>query len=248
MIFGDDPMLLREYEDPLGLNAYTYSPDIQAIRQSGNLYVYCMNNPIAFVDPTGLKGNELRRLSENQQAQITGIRREAWDSQGKYVAGGVVVVGVAVVATPAAAPVVAKAATGVAVKAAPVVATVGGAGTIAAQQVANSGVLRQAMVQAGKIAPTFQNAAHHIVAGTAKAAEPARLILQKFGVGINDAVNGIFLPTVRGVSNAAYHPSIHTAKYYETVNTMLSKAQTKAQATQILKTIADMLSKGTFPN
>ena len=53
MIYGDNPALLREYEDPLGLNIYTYRPDINSIRQSNNLYVFCGNNPVMFVDPTG---------------------------------------------------------------------------------------------------------------------------------------------------------------------------------------------------
>ena len=49
----------------------------------------------------------------------------------------------------------------------------------------------------GIITPEFRNAAHHIVAGTARLAQDARDVLYKFGVGINDAVNGVFLPTVR---------------------------------------------------
>ena len=44
-IYGDDP------KDPLGLGIYV--PDIYAIRQSGNLYGYCVNNPVSYVDPTG---------------------------------------------------------------------------------------------------------------------------------------------------------------------------------------------------
>jgi len=57
MIYGDNPIKWNERkadpDDPLGLSTYTYRPDITAIMQSGNLYVYCMNNPIMFVDPTG---------------------------------------------------------------------------------------------------------------------------------------------------------------------------------------------------
>lgn len=44
MIYGDDP---------LKLNGYTYVPSIRAIMQSGSLYVYCMNNPLRWFDPSG---------------------------------------------------------------------------------------------------------------------------------------------------------------------------------------------------
>ncbi len=57
MIYGDNPVKWNEREadpnDPLGLNTYTYVPDITAIMQNGNLYVYCMNNPIMYLDGTG---------------------------------------------------------------------------------------------------------------------------------------------------------------------------------------------------
>jgi hypothetical protein len=53
MIYGDSPARINERQDPLGLNIYTYAPDINAIRQSSNLYVYCGNNPLMYIDPTG---------------------------------------------------------------------------------------------------------------------------------------------------------------------------------------------------
>jgi RHS repeat-associated protein len=57
MIYGSEPVKWNERpidpNDPLGLNTYILKPDILAIMQSGNLYVYCLNNPIRFHDPTG---------------------------------------------------------------------------------------------------------------------------------------------------------------------------------------------------
>ena len=46
MIYGDNP------QDPLGLGVYV--PSLVAIWQSGNLYVYCMNNPVMYIDSSGL--------------------------------------------------------------------------------------------------------------------------------------------------------------------------------------------------
>ena len=89
MVYGDDPVKWNEREtdenDPLGLNTYTYKPDmfaimqiekwnehkqdedsqlvlntyiyrpdVMAIMQSGNLYAYCVGNPVTHSDPSGL--------------------------------------------------------------------------------------------------------------------------------------------------------------------------------------------------
>ena len=66
--------------------------------------------------------------------------------------------------------------------------------------------------------------AHHIVAGSSPKAAQARAILQKYGVDINDAANGTFLLTVKGVAEGAYHPSLHTNAYYDKINKLLSDA------------------------
>lgn len=53
MIYGDDPRF-KEYDEYLGLNDYTVKLiDYAAVRQSGNLYTYCINSPIIFVDSNG---------------------------------------------------------------------------------------------------------------------------------------------------------------------------------------------------
>ncbi len=53
MIYGDNPNRINEREDALGLKAYTYVPNISAIVQSGNLYVYCGSNPVYLTDDSG---------------------------------------------------------------------------------------------------------------------------------------------------------------------------------------------------
>lgn len=61
MIYGDNPQKISEREDALGLKTYTCAPQISAIMQSGNLYVYCVSDPVNGVDPTG-RQYELERL------------------------------------------------------------------------------------------------------------------------------------------------------------------------------------------
>ena len=55
-IYGDNPQKINEREDKLGLKSYSYAPQITAVMQSGNLYVYGVNNPVAFCDRSGCAG------------------------------------------------------------------------------------------------------------------------------------------------------------------------------------------------
>ena len=52
-VYGDSPQRACEYQDRLGLNIYSYAPQLSAIRQSGNLYVYGMNDPVKYADYNG---------------------------------------------------------------------------------------------------------------------------------------------------------------------------------------------------
>ncbi|MBO5166420.1 MAG: AHH domain-containing protein, partial [Lachnospiraceae bacterium] len=110
----------------------------------------------------------------------------------------------------------------------------------------SSKVLRQNLIDAGVEVPDYPNAAHHIVAGSSPKAAEARAILQKYGVDINDAANGTFLPTVKDVAEGAYHPSLHTNAYYDKINKLLSEATCKEDVLDILEFIGDELSSGTF--
>jgi RHS repeat-associated protein len=110
----------------------------------------------------------------------------------------------------------------------------------------SSKVLRQNMIEAGIDVPNYANAAHHIVAGSSPKAAEARAILQKYGVDINDANNGVFLPTIKDLSEGAYHPSLHTNAYYNEVNKQLLKATSKDDVLSILDDIKEQLIDGTF--
>ncbi len=95
--------------------------------------------------------------------------------------------------------------------------------------------------------------AHHIVAGWAPRARQARRVLARFRIDINDAANGVFLPThrtpaaLRTLSTRAYHNTLHTRRYYRSVNDRLAAAQTRDEALEILEDIRNELRAGTFP-
>lgn len=52
-IYGDNPQKINEREDKLGLKTYSYAPQISAVMQSGNLYVYAVGNPVMYADEDG---------------------------------------------------------------------------------------------------------------------------------------------------------------------------------------------------
>ena len=92
-----------------------------------------------------------------------------------------------------------------------------------------------------------ETAAHHIVAGSADAAAPARDVLARFGIDINSAENGVFLPANRSASNpsgAAVHSTLHSGAYYETVNALLLSATTRAEAIDALGYLREALLRG----
>ena len=112
---------------------------------------------------------------------------------------------------------------------------------------ASSKKLAGNMEAVGRYRPrNYKTAAHHIVAGTSKKSEEARKILNKFGIGINNEANGVFLTLEKGVTSSAYHPSLHTYEYYEKVNRSLRYATSREDAIEILRDIAEQLLAGIF--
>ncbi|MCA3718063.1 MAG: AHH domain-containing protein, partial [Brevundimonas sp.] len=102
-----------------------------------------------------------------------------------------------------------------------------------------SRALSAALTRAGIVRPA-NSAAHHIVAGNARGAAAARATLSRFGIGIDSAANGIFLP-------AGQHAPLHTSAYYSAVNAALSGVASRAQAEAVLQGIGRALLTGSFP-
>lgn len=203
-----------------------------------NLYTYCEGNPIDFVDPSG-------NIPVETALDAISIGWSANDfiSEPSLINFGFLVWDVAATALPyVPGSYVAKGfkALGKADDALDAVKVVKGIG------VASSEALRRNLIKAGIEVPDYANAAHHIVAGTSAKAAEARAILQKFGLNINDAANGVFLPTIKGKGTTAYHPSLHTNAYYEEINNLLQNASSRQDVLDILKDIGEQLSNGTF--
>lgn len=109
-------------------------------------------------------------------------------------------------------------------------------GSLLARNLANSQIVRQA-----------EAAAHHIVAKGAKAAEPARQRLIEFGIAIDDAINGVFLPATRtSTQPGMYHPSLQTQAYYARINEAILAADSREEAVLILEPIRAALISGTL--
>ena len=104
-------------------------------------------------------------------------------------------------------------------------------------------------MQSGVSRPA-ESAAHHIVAGADHRAEASRKILQGFDIGIDDAVNGVFLPRNLAAANptgAAVHSNIHTKLYHETVEELLVRTTSRDEAIRVLDVVRSSLLSGDFP-
>jgi RHS repeat-associated protein len=110
----------------------------------------------------------------------------------------------------------------------------------------SSSVLTTRLINAGVTPPSWPNAAHHIVAGAAERAKPARDHLALLGFNSNDAANGVFLRT-SPLGTGAPHRNLHSNRYYDEVNTLITGTKTREEALEVLADIAERLRQGTFP-
>lgn len=87
--------------------------------------------------------------------------------------------------------------------------------------------------------------AHHVVEGNAKSAAKSREILKKFGIGINDAENGVLLRSDdNSIYRGALHNTSHDPKYSEYVFSKIKNSKSKAELISKLTEIKKDLVSG----
>lgn len=95
--------------------------------------------------------------------------------------------------------------------------------------------------------------AHHIVAQLDRRAQQSRLLLFGWGISINDADNGVYLPKkwaskVPGLEQATAHEPIHTDDYHFAVQARLidAKGQESEQGRLVLRDIKGEILRNQF--
>jgi hypothetical protein len=106
----------------------------------------------------------------------------------------------------------------------------------AARDVRHSRTLARNIKNATGDAKHAEADAHHVVAAGDKRARRARGFLFRWGIGINDADNGLYLPKkwssqVPGAEDATAHEVIHTTAYHLAVTAKLALTKPSNQAT-----------------
>jgi hypothetical protein len=122
----------------------------------------------------------------------------------------------------------------------------------AEREVRHSDTLARNIRNATGVAKPTGAAAHHIVATGEPLAEGSRLRLFGWGIGINDADNGVYLPNsadaaIPGLPQATQHRPIHTEKYYINVYARLRLASDPAAGRTRLRAMKADMQAGVFP-
>jgi hypothetical protein len=109
----------------------------------------------------------------------------------------------------------------------------------------NSQELADNMEQAGMGTKPQGYATHHLVPATDKAAQDARNILTGYGIDINDAVNGVYLPTPKDITatQGIEHNGRHPKYYAQTVNDLIKSADKRGGQQAVLNELNDIKDK-----
>jgi transposase len=110
--------------------------------------------------------------------------------------------------------------------------------------------LRRNILKAKRPAPLPGEFTHHIAAHGDRRAKLTVEILERFGIHVDDEVNGVFLPGYASSPNPlgkVVHGNLHTDAYYDAVFHRLEKATSRADVEQALRKIAYELEHGIIP-
>ncbi len=122
----------------------------------------------------------------------------------------------------------------------------------AERKVRHSRTLARNIRNATGVAKPVGADAHHIVAQTDRRAARSRLVLFGWGIGINDADNGVYLPKkfsskVEGLDDATAHENIHTDEYCLAVEVRLRDAGRESEQGRLaLRSIKGEILKSQF--
>lgn len=101
------------------------------------------------------------------------------------------------------------------------------------------------MITAGKVEPNYPNAAHHIVLSNSNdwRMVSLRSKMEAFGIDINDADNGVFLPRNSSIKeqfavDEIAHSRVHTEQYKQSIYDVLNPTKSEEEFRQKLKSIA----------
>jgi hypothetical protein len=105
----------------------------------------------------------------------------------------------------------------------------------------NAEILQRNMEQATGLSKPAGYHAHHIVPSTHRDMQKAREILEKWGIDINSAENGVFLPDYihNGLAN--------DKTYMRAVLNDLEQATSREEVIETLQRIGQKLLDGTYP-
>ncbi len=227
--------------DPLVEEDGFFSGEIAngGIYNSKNLsyYAYCYNNPVVLGDPTG-KWPTPDTFWDGFNIGLGVVSFVANCSVGNVGGAALDLAGIIVDGVAIAVPIVP-----------------GGAGTaIKSYRLANTAHNVYTLYTGSKLARNMYKAfqaskqtrfmvvqglmeAHHIIPQTAKVADKARKIMGKFGIDVDDAINGVALPK-------QFHRSVaHTKEYYKRLEDAVGTWKSADDVKYFLKTEADYLIK-----
>lgn len=121
------------------------------------------------------------------------------------------------------------------------------------RQVRHSRILNRNIEKATGVKKHLEADAHHIVAASDRRALQSRSLLFDWGIGINDADNGLHMPKkwssrVPGLDSSTAHEVIHTDDYHFAVEARLTdvRGESSQQARQTLRVIKSEILNNEF--